>query len=176
MIIQQDGSVNRRGERSMTVHFVKLSEQRHRVEVHRADGTHDTADLDTRSFLRHDLAHYAVEATLGLQGGVWGSIAAGGSFDGNDLDGADMTLAETLAGPVQTLMRIEAPPDEVYDTIMRVAPETASREVADHLHAWMRALTGRWRSTGYGDALELEWPPFASDNGRSLSRFPGKGV
>ena len=151
--------------RRMTVRFVKLSDHRHRVDVRRADGTDETVELDSRSYLRHDLAHFAVEATLGLQGGVWGSIAAGGSFDGNGLDGDDMALAETLSGPVQTLMRVEAPPGDIYDALTRVAPEIASQDLADRLHVRMRALTGRWRSTRYGDAMELHWPP--PDDGAS---------
>ncbi len=37
-------------------------------------------ELDTRSFLHHDLVHLAVEGELGLDGGFWGNVAAGSSL------------------------------------------------------------------------------------------------
>lgn len=143
----------------MTVRFVKLSDRRHRVEVRRDDGSGDSVELDSRAFLRHDLAHYAVEASLGLATGVWGSIASGGGFDGSDLDGPDIAVAERLAGPTQTLMRVGADLAAVREMLARVAPDLAATDSAEELHDRMRALTGAWAATRYGDALELRWPP-----------------
>ncbi len=153
-------------EHGMTVRLVKLSDRRHRVELLRDDGTRDAVELDTRSFLRHDLAHYAVEATLSLDGGVWGSIAAGGTFDGSQIDGPDVPLAERLAGPVQTLMRVGADVDAVHEMLGAAAPERADERTAEALHASMRVLAGRWSATRYGDALELRWPARDTDTPR----------
>ena len=142
----------------MDVTFVKLSDERHLVCVRRADGTTESVELDSRSFLRHDLAHFAVERELELTDGVWGSVAAGGSLSGDGLDGADMALAETVSGPMQTMMRTGADAAEIFDVLARVAPDVASTDLATRLHTRLRSLAGHWASTPYGEEMALEWP------------------
>lgn len=142
----------------MQVVFVKLSDQRHTVRVERNDGTNESVELDSRSFLRHDLAHFAVELELELTAGVWGSVAGGGSLAGSGLDGADMDLAETISGPMQTMMRTGASAGEIRDLLTRVAPEVGSLELARRLHARLRSLAGQWAATPYRGEMTLEWP------------------
>jgi hypothetical protein len=137
--------------------FTKLSNTRHRVHIRRADGTSESVELDSRSFLRHDLAHLAVEMELDLAEGVWGSVARGGSLSGDGLDGRDMALAELVSGPMQTMMRTSAGPTEIHDVLQRVAPAACSVSLAERLHARLRALAGHWASTPYGGDMELEW-------------------
>jgi hypothetical protein len=142
----------------MRIAFVKLSDERHTVRVERSDGTTDSVELDSRSFLRHDLSHFAVELELELAAGVWGSVAGGGSLSGGGLDGADMDRAETISGPMQTMMRIGANAAEIHDVLARVAPEVASLERAQRLHARLRSLEGQWAATPYRGEMTLEWP------------------
>lgn len=141
----------------MRVWITKVSDRRHRVRVVRADGSEEAVDLDSRSFLRHDLAHFVVESELGLAGGVWGAVAAGGSFSGDGLDGADMTLAESLAGPMQTLLRTDADVDTIHEVLTRIAPDVVTRSVAVGLHERMRRCLGHWAATPYGGVMELAW-------------------
>jgi hypothetical protein len=144
------------------VAFRKLSDQRHNVRVQRSDGSSEVVELDSRSFLGHDLAHFAVELELGLFEGVWGSVARGGSLSGSGLDGADMVLAETTSGPMQTMMRTSADAAEIHDLLARVAPEISSMDLAERLHAHFRRLTGHWAATPYGREMELDWPEDAA--------------
>jgi hypothetical protein len=113
--------------------------------------------LNSRSFLRHDLAHWAVEHELGLARGVWGCVAGGASLTGDGLDGEDMALAETVSGPMQTLMRTEAGPDEIEQVLRRVAPDHRDPETARRLHERIRALRGHWKATPYGADMVLTW-------------------
>jgi hypothetical protein len=140
------------------VAFTKFSDHRHAVRVERIDGSSEVVELDSRSFLRHDLAHFAVEFELGLSDGVWGSIARGGSLSGSGLDGADVALAETISGPMQTMMRTSADAAEIHDVLARVAPERSSIALAERLHARIRSLAGYWAATPYGGEMELHWP------------------
>lgn len=142
----------------MKVAFTKVSDRRHTVRVERADGTTEQVELDTREFLRHDLAHFALETELGLTGGVWGSVACGGSLAGVGLDGSDIVLAETLAGPMQTMMRTGAGPEQILAVLDRVAPHVASTELAERLHERVRALTGHWAATPFRGEMVLDWP------------------
>jgi len=140
--------------------LAKITDQRHRVTVHRDDGSDETVELDTRSFLRHDLAHYAVAVELGLGHGVWGSVAAGGSLSGDGLDGADMMLSESLAGPMQTMMRTGGSVAEIRVVIDRVAPDldTDIDDLSEALHDRLRRLAGHWAATAFGTSMDLEFP------------------
>jgi hypothetical protein len=140
------------------VTLTKISDERHAVTVTRRDGSTERVELNTRSFLRHDLAHFTVELELGLTAGVWGSVAAGGSLAGDGLDGDDMGLAETLAGPVQTMMRIEADAATIRSVLDQVAPQVASDDLAARIHERLRRLRGHWKATPYGGNMCLTWP------------------
>jgi hypothetical protein len=142
----------------MEVAIRKLSDIRHSVTVTRADGSTETVELDSKDFLRHDLAHFAVEVEIGFEHAVWGSVARGGSLDGTGIDGPDVGAAESLAGPIQTLKRTSAGPDQVLEALRRFTPEIASPELANRLHQRMRALTGHWAATRYGHEMTLTWP------------------
>ena len=68
----------------------------------RKDNSEDQAICVTRSFLKHDLTHFAVESEANLKSGFWGLISAGKSLaDLNDRTG------QSLAGEVPQLMVIE---------------------------------------------------------------------
>src|SRR5688572_19111047 len=69
------------------VEFVKGQTPRYRSVLHRADGV--VVEFEGGSYNKvggrhdavpHDLAHLIVEDELGLAGGVWGVLAAGGLF------------------------------------------------------------------------------------------------
>ena len=136
----------------------KISDDRHTVEIERVDGTSDRVELDSRSFLRHDLAHYAVELEIPIYRGYWGSVCAGASLASDEIAGPDAMLAERLAGPVQTLMRVDADVGEYFTTLERVIPDLASTSLAERLHERIRQLRGLWKSTHYSESMKLEWP------------------
>lgn len=60
----------------MDVCIEKLSAEEHRVSIRRLDGSKDSISLNSRSFLRHDFAHFAVESEVPIKMGYWGSVAA----------------------------------------------------------------------------------------------------
>ncbi len=140
----------------MKISFQKLSDQEHRVRIERADGSCDEGVLNSRSFLRHDLAHLAVELEVPLKGGFWGSVAGGKELDGSEF-GSDIAVAEKLAGPVQTLMRKEAGVGSYLKVLEYVVPDQATMELAQRIHERIRQFRGHWKATAYGDSMELTW-------------------
>ena len=142
----------------MRVVFTKLTHERHSVRVERVNGTTELVELDSRSFLRHDLSHLAVETELGLAHGVWGCVAAGGSLDGGGLDGEDMFLTETISGPMQALMRTGGGVPEVLTALTAVAPTVATIDLAQRIHDRLRAYRGQWRATPYRGEMVVEFP------------------
>ncbi|GJM14139.1 MAG: hypothetical protein DHS20C12_25420 [Pseudohongiella sp.] len=152
----------------MEIAFKKLSDEQHGVRIKRADGSDDSTILNSRSFLRHDLAHLAVESEVPLPNGYWGTVAKGASLSGLDIRGPDIMLAESLAGPVQTLMRTAASEEEFYSTLARIRPELASLELAARIREAGRRFEGHWSGTAYGAEMLLEWDESLSEKNLAL--------
>ena len=143
------------------------------MELRRPHGAAESIPCDTRSFLLHDLLHYAVEAEAGLDTGFWGLLRSGKTLrDMADRSGA--ALAEAHPG----LMEIE----RVVGCLTSAAKGTSAQALLDQLahndgtpgfslppwvdlayvtavQARMRALLGRWNATPFGDTMRLQWPP-----------------
>jgi hypothetical protein len=138
--------------------FTKISDERHAVTITRTDGTAERLEVETREFLRHDLAHYAIEFERPIRKGFWGSIASGASLIGDGIIGSDAQLAESLAGPIQTLIRIDAGQDAYLELLKRFAATSDAQDLAARVHERVRQLRGHWKATPFGGEMELEWP------------------
>lgn len=143
----------------MEILFSKISDQEHALTVRRHDGSTDSVVLNSRSFLRHDLAHLAVELEVPINSGFWGSVAGGTALSGNFKGGPDMALAEKLAGPIQTLLRTKADTDQFLGVLNRVCPELASWDLAARIRERGRRLQGHWQATPYGEDMLVRWDP-----------------
>src|SRR5262245_15840747 len=97
----------------MRVRWTKLSDERHRLELVRDDGTKDGAELDTRTTLTHDLIHFAVEREAGLQESFYGLLSQG------------VTLASLNDRSMMTRPTGEPPESELDRTEMIVGPMTS---------------------------------------------------
>jgi hypothetical protein len=163
--------VARRAEPAMLIRFTRLSNERHRLEVVRADGTRESHELETRSTLLHDLAHYAVEVEAGLEESFYGRLAQG------------LTYAELTATPPKTSEAIET--ERVVVLVQNVhsrgdaavTPEGLVRKIIASFSAtespppsWLdvdlvarvlerlRRVQGRWRATPFHRTMELAFP------------------
>ncbi len=146
----------------MEILFKKISDQEHALTVRRPDGSSESVILNSRSFLRHDLAHLAVELELPLTGGFWGSVANGAALGGEEfVAGTDIALAESLAGPIQTLLRTKADTEQFLGVLNRVCPERASWDLAARIRERGRRLQGHWQATPYGEDMLVRWDMIA---------------
>lgn len=144
-------------EKAMKIVITKISSEQHRVSVTRHDGTTSSINLNSRSFLRHDFAHFALEKEIPIKMGYWGHVASGAPLSGENLKGRDIAIAEKLAGPVQTLIRREADSGQYLAILEKIQPELASVELAERVWSRVRALLGHWKATAYGDNMVLIW-------------------
>ena len=136
--------------------MTKISNDCHSIRVTRANSSSDSIELNSRSFLRHDFAHFAVEVETPLLNGYWGSVASGSPLGGN-MNGSEIWLAESLAGPVQTLMRQEAGYERYLELLKVRVPDLASIDLAQRIHERARQLQGHWRATPFGDSMTIHW-------------------
>lgn len=151
----------------MRIVFAKISDERHSVTVTRADGTSERVEVDTRGYLRHDLAHFAIELELPIRKGFWGCVASGASLAGEGVAGRDAQLAESLAGPIQTLFRVDADRAAYVELLASVAAASGSPDLPTRVHERIRQLRGRWKATPYGGEMTLDWPEEPNPSGPS---------
>jgi hypothetical protein len=150
----------------MQIGFHKTSDDEHTLQVCRADGSKDRAALNSRSFLRHGLAHFAVDLEVPINAGYWGGVARGGALGGDGDMSGEMGLAEGLAGPVQTLMRTQADVPAYLAGLRRAEVHlegagigsTELAGLAERIHERVRQLQGHWQATPYGGTMGLTWP------------------
>lgn len=146
----------------MKIRLTRLSNDRHRLAVERADGSRIERELETRSVLLHDLVHYAIEAEAGLEDGFWGLLAAGTDFDellaeARAPSRQGIALAESLVGPMQAVWNQRLDPDRYVAMARRVAP-FVDRAFVDRVRERIRRLWGHWRGTPFHQTMELSWP------------------
>ena len=156
----------------MRIRFHKVSSERHRLEIIRDDGAREEVDCETRSYLQHDLLHYAVEAEAGLPTGVWGNLAQGRTLsDLNDRTGRvthpqtpDLLVIEQIVGVLSGATKGRTP-EQLVTGIQSYAaalgaplPAWLTTPFVAAVQERMRQLMGRWKATAFGGAMELRWP------------------
>jgi hypothetical protein len=150
---------------ALRIALTKLTDARHRLEIVRADGAAESVELETRSFLLHDLVHYAVEAEARIDDGVWGTLAGGVTLEDLARRGMDapaspgIALAERLVGPMQSLWQGRLDPALYVEQGRGLAPEIVNEAFVERVRARLRALWGHWRATPIRGVMELPWPP-----------------
>jgi hypothetical protein len=157
----------------LRISFRKINDERHVLEVTRADGRTESVECESRSLLLHDFLHYAVESEARLGAGFWGNLAAGKTLAHmNDRSGAGMADVaaemggiERLVGAMHQTTKGMSSPDIVagvrrfYESIGELAPAWLTEALVDAVHERMRQLHGAWRATPRGGRLELSFPP-----------------
>ena len=163
----------------MVVRFVKTGARRYGVFVERESGpalfANPAPGYD--DFLPHDLLHFVAEAEWGIDGGVFGQLAAGG--DPGIFIPVDDRLrvewlrkrklrrkqrprgrrSEALAGVLESAWKARAGkmllPEHWQSQLAaaRAEPERLAAVVAS-----LDKLAARWNKFHVGGALTLEWP------------------
>jgi hypothetical protein len=147
----------------MQIRLTRLSNEQHRLEVIRDDGSRFERELETRSLLLHDLVHYAVEAEAGLENGFWGLLASGVDID--ELRGEPETpthesimFVEKLVGPMQAMWQKKLGAQQYVDFMSQHA-DFVDPAFVDTVIEHIRHLWGHWQGTPFHEAMELSWPP-----------------
>lgn len=152
----------------LALRFTKLSDDRHRFEYRREDGSGEAIEMETRSLLTHDLAHYAVESEAGLRGSFYGILARIGGYQelsvaGGAALGGEVAITEIIVGALQGALaeadgddaRVIAQIAEYLELMDHRPPRWLTPAFVAAVRERMRQLTGRWKATPFGDTLEL---------------------
>jgi hypothetical protein len=156
----------------LTLRFTKLSDERHRLEYRRLDGSGEAIEMETRSLLQHDLLHLALESEAGLRGSFYGILAKIGGYEelsvaGGAALGGEVAITERIVGALQGAMKDGEAFDgeafaermaEYLDLFGERPPRWLTPELLARVQERTRQLTGRWKATPYGGVMELAFP------------------
>jgi hypothetical protein len=156
----------------MLIRLTRLTNERHRLEVVRDDGTREALDMETRSALPHDLVHYAVETEAGLRASFYGRLARGETYEALTTDpsgDAQAMQTEAVVARIQGLAKDDAwsgaDPERVarsiaagFRSLGHEPPAWLTGELIARVRESLRRVQGRWRATSFHETLELEFP------------------
>jgi hypothetical protein len=157
----------------MQIRLTRLTNERHRLEIVRDDGSREAHEQETRSTLLHDLVHYAVESEAGLRASFYGRLANGETYTALTTmvpADAEASQTEVVVVRIQGIVK--------NDTWSEVQPATFAKEIVASFDvmgyappAWLtgdlivrarerlRRVHGQWRATPFHQTLTLEFPP-----------------
>jgi hypothetical protein len=156
----------------MLLRFTKLTDERHRFEIVRDDGTREAHELETRSFLAHDLAHYAVETEGHLTSGFYGQLHAGRTIaqisDDPSQDPEALQVERVVAqiqgaskgkdwaqvDPAQFASRLA----ENFRATAEEPPGWLDADCISRVRERLRRVQGQWRATPFHQSMELKFP------------------
>lgn len=156
----------------MLIRLTRLTNDRHRFEIVRDDGTREARDMETRSILLHDLVHYAVETEAGLAASFYGRLASGATYDAlmaEPTAGPEPMQTETVVARIQGIAKNDAwsgiDPASLGESIAagfratgEEPPVWLTADLIVRVRERLRRVLGQWRATPFHETLELEFP------------------
>lgn len=154
----------------MKIRLRKSSPTHHDLTIDRNDGSSEQMKCETKSFLDHDLIHYAVEREAELSAGFWGTVASGTAIaELNDVSFTPATktqlmIAEALVGVMTGILKqtdVSNAAITARDYLEQTSPGASlfmTQTFVDNVVQRMRHLRGEWNATRFGNTFEIEWP------------------
>jgi hypothetical protein len=153
----------------LVVRLTKVSGDQHRFDYVRPDGTGEGLTLATRSFLLHDLLHFAVETEAGLRQSFYGLLAGAGSYAGlaeaTAESSGEVGVTEMVVGAFTGLAKGEVAAEAAVagaigwmEALGRAPPPWLTTAFACGVAERFRRLMGEWRATPFGGTMTLRFP------------------
>jgi len=156
----------------MLIRLTRLTNERHRLELVRDDGTREARELETRSALLHDLVHYAVETEAGLTGSFYGQLASGKTYEALTAEPSgdpEPMQTEAVVGRLQGLAKNDGwagvDPESLaaslaagFRSLGREPPAWLTGALIVRIRERFRRVQGQWRATPFHQTLVLEFP------------------
>lgn len=157
----------------MIIRFTKNTPTHHTFEVIRSDGSNESASLETKSFMPHDLIHFAYESLAGCNHSFYGMLASGTTLaDFKTMDsmqsGGDTTkemiVTERITGPLTAYLHGGISEDaflatlqNMFDSEDAILPPHMTARFLKWLSEEYRGLIGQWNSLPHHVPMELVW-------------------
>ena len=107
----------------MRISLTRISPTHHTFAYVRDDGTGESIDMDTKTFLVHDLIHFAVETEANLKDSFYGLLNTSGSYaslSGEGLktaEGTEVLHTERVVGVLTGIAKGDVTPQQAFGAI-----------------------------------------------------------
>lgn len=150
--------------------LTRNSPTHHKLQFVRPDGTGETLELETKTFLFHDLLHFAIETEAKLQNSFYGMLARGELYATlkkendpmNTPQTGEIGVTERIVGGLTGYLKKGPDDDEFMDMMENLCnatgehvPEYFTKQFLKQIKERMRKLQGEWSSTKFGEIMEL---------------------
>jgi hypothetical protein len=158
----------------MLVRFTKNTPTHHTFSIIRADGSAEQASLETRSYMPHDLIHFAYELQAGCRYSFYGRLASGLKLaDFNviqlmtspDPADAELITTERITGPLATYLKggvtnadFISALENLFVAVSSPLPAHITSQFLDELKIRYNALIGQWNALPHHTPMEISWP------------------
>lgn len=149
--------------------LTKVSPTHHRFQYSRNDGTGESIELETKTFLFHDLLHFAVEIEAGLHDSFYGLLAKSKNYtslskplDSQSFSSDEIGVTERVVGGLTGFLKSGTEPDHfisimqsMFDATDEPLPNWLTPEFVSQVQERMRKLLGEWNGTPFGETMRL---------------------
>lgn len=158
---------------TLFVTLTNISPTHHRFACMREDGSREAAELETKSFLYHDLLHFAVESEAFLGDSFYGKLLKGTSYrelserkmEATPLtEGKEIMMTERVVGVMTGVLQSDASSEAALSSLRNLLsasgerfPEWFTEDFVLHVKERMRRLLGEWEGTPFGATMTLEF-------------------
>lgn len=155
----------------MIVIFRKKSNTHHELTIIQPDGSSETHKLETKSYLRHDFIHLALEKTAGIDYGFWGQLKAGKSITDLNMNTEMMKgsipstpneIVEVVTGSLQGYFDGEDEPEQYLEGVKQLLnaykadiPIYLTIDTLKEAKEYYRQLYGQWNALAFGEAMTI---------------------
>ena len=153
---------------ALILRLTRISPTHHRFAYERVDGTGETLELETRTFLVHDLLHFAVESEAGLRGSFYGLLDRIGGYAELSLDngavGGEAQITEMIVGPMGAAASSDIKAADLVERVsgflldsQLMVPRWFTPVFVEVVRERMWRLEGEWKATPFGATMELRF-------------------
>ena len=157
----------------MIIKLTKISRTQHSFEYVRDDKSGEKLELDTKTFLFHDLLHFAVEMEAGLGNSFYGMLASGKKYAELAPDKetkaypvfvGEVAVTERVVGPLSGVVKGDvmqadfmAGIKNIFEAYNERIPFWLTDDFVTRVRDKMRQLLGEWNSLPVGKTMELKF-------------------
>lgn len=157
----------------LTIRLRKISPTHHSFAYTKEDGSGKTLELETKTYLFHDLLHFAVETEAQLANSFYGTLAKNGGYsdfqnmnESTEIRG-EGAMTEKIVGALTGVIKNDTPREAFLDGIQNwltatneQMPTWLTEDFVLTVKEKMRKLIGEWNGTPFGETMELQFPYF----------------
>ena len=158
---------------TLIIKFTNVSPTRYRFEMIREDGSGEQADLETKTFLFHDLLHFAVESEAFLADSFYGKLLKGESYRSLSerkmeatalTEGKEIMMTERVVGVMTGVLQSDASPEAAISGLRNLLSASGERfpvwfteDFVIRVKERMSVLWGEWNGTPLRETMTLEF-------------------